>query len=872
MKVEKDRIYVVGIRDRFRDYPSKGLTPRKLGQILKEADYGNIYRQYELFEEMEEKDTHLFSVLQTRKLSVANKEWEIIAASDSAQDKKIADFVRENFENLDMENIFIDLMDAVGKGYSICEMMWDTTSLPYYILSLDWCHQKRFIPNWSEDGNRRLKGFRLTSDDDQKGIELPDRKFIIHRYKAKSGFPERGGLIRICSWMYLFKNYDIKDWVAFAEVFGMPLRIGKYEAGATDAEKQVLLDAVANLASDAAAIIPSTTIIELLEAIRGSSLNVYETLANFCNKEMSKAVLGQTLTTDIGERGSYAAERGHELVRQDIVESDGKSLERTIKKQVIKPAVDVNYGVQKRYPSLKLHTELPEDMKDEAEKDKILVEMGMKIPEKYLHSKYGIPQAKEGEKVVERPEKTGGMQFKQPNIHLKSQTISLKSHYSRLDLEMEDRIDEVVPHYEKRIKYLKTLISKSRGLLELNTRLKKVTSDWKFINRNGEILKKGLYNSWRIASNKVKSKYKLKNPYIALQEVGISWDLPSEGAINFFKLQSFAVAHVEDFQILEGMKQEILNALEKGTGFGEFTKNVDQMFKNKGLPPLSRNHLDTVFSNNMQSSYMAGKFHQLNRLGEFFPYWQYITMDNGKVRPSHQAMHLQVYHKDDPIWKEWFPPNGHKCRCDVEACDYDDLEEGGFTLLDSATHVPIEIGTGKAYHPDEGWQKNVALSTTQFEKWLEQKKKAGVSLNRNPDDYGWKGNLPGAKDPGEFTGDFEKLFKTLLDDKNRIDTYEGKLTISDKLYKKLMRQKDKHPFASRFENAINDPQEAWGIIGKNDRYQIQIVKRFKNNKGTVIILKYKKNILDDFEFLTYTGMDDMKQFEEQRNGIAIFKK
>lgn len=868
MKPSEDRIYVTNVRDRFSSYPSKGLTPQKLGTILKEADYGNVYRQYELFEEMEEKDARLFSVLQTRKLAVANKKWEIIAASDSAQDKRIADFVKENFENLDMENIFIDLMDAVGKGYSVCEIMWDISPDAFRISSIDWCHQKRFIPNWSEDNSRRLQGFRLTSDEHPQGIELPDRKFIIHRYKAKSGNPERGGLIRILAWMYLFKNYDIKDWVAFAEVFGMPLRLGKYESGATSEEKQVLIDAVANLGSDAAAIIPSNTIIEIIEAIKGSSVNVYETLANFCNKEMSIAVLGQSLTTDIGDTGSFAAEQGHELVRQDLLEADGKSLERAMKLQAIKYEVDLNFGEQKAYPSLKLHVEKPEDMKAEAEKDKILVYMGVKIPAKFMHEKYGIPQAKEGEEVIEPPEKGGGMQFKQPVV--KPLVVDLKSRYSKLDVEIRNRTDEAVPQYEKRIKSLKKLVAKSRGFKDLRNSLDKVLSDWDFIESNGKVLKDGLRKSAMIARDKVKSQYKLKNPHYALQ-VEIDWDLQFEEALNFFRLQAFTVSHVEDAQILAAMKQGILKAMEEGTTFAQYKKEIDQVFENKGLPPLSRRHLETVFNSNMQSAYMAGKFHQLNRLGEFFPYWQYITMDDGKVRPSHEAMHMAVYHKDDPIWREWYPPNGFGCRCDVEAADDDDLAKGGYNLLDSKTSLPIDIGTGKVYHPDEGWQSNIALSTSQFEKWLEQKETSGISLNKKPEDYGWKGDLAGAKDPGHFSGDFKGFLNGLLDKQNKMITYDGKIYVPQELIdKKLIPEVSKHPYALRFKDAIMNPQEVWGIIEGN-KYKIRILKRYEDNRGLVIILKYDRNVLEDMELLTYTGTSKMKYMEDQRNGILIYK-
>ena len=66
-------------------------------------------------------------------------------------------------------------------------------------------------------------------------------KFIVHVAKAKAGLPIRGGLARAAGWAYLFKNYVLKDWVTFAEVYGQPLRVGKYGPGATEQDKETLL-------------------------------------------------------------------------------------------------------------------------------------------------------------------------------------------------------------------------------------------------------------------------------------------------------------------------------------------------------------------------------------------------------------------------------------------------------------------------------------------------------------------------------------------------------------------------------------------------------------------------------------------------------
>ena len=80
----------------------------------------------------------------------------------------------------------------------------------------------------------------------------PANKFIVHRYKARSGHTSRAGILRVVAWMYLFKNYDLKDWVSFAEIYGLPLRLGKYAPGASDSDRRRFMRALIQIGSDAA--------------------------------------------------------------------------------------------------------------------------------------------------------------------------------------------------------------------------------------------------------------------------------------------------------------------------------------------------------------------------------------------------------------------------------------------------------------------------------------------------------------------------------------------------------------------------------------------------------------------------------------------
>lgn len=391
-------IAVLSVRDRWSTYPSQGLTPERLATIFKEADQGDVYRQVELFEEMEEKDPHLFSILQTRKLAVLGLDWEVMPYSDKRQDKRIAEFVGEVLYNLEnFEDVLLDLLDAIGKGFSVSEIMWSIRDGNAWIDDIRWRPPKKFT--FDEAWRLRL----LTDDSPVSGVELPPGKFITHIYKAKSGHPSRAGVLRVCGWMYLFKNYDIKDWVAFAEVYGRPLRLGKYKANATKEDKDALMQALVQLGVDAAGIVSESTVVEFIEA-KATGASIYSALADFCNREMSKAVLGQTLTSEVGSVGSYAASKVHQQVRQDLLEADCRALAKTLRRDVIKPLVMFNFGEAERLPWIKFHYEPPEDMELTSKVYATLVkDVGLPISQEHVYEKFGIPKPEEGQALVSPP-------------------------------------------------------------------------------------------------------------------------------------------------------------------------------------------------------------------------------------------------------------------------------------------------------------------------------------------------------------------------------------------------------------------------------------------------------------------------------------
>jgi phage gp29-like protein len=332
--------------DSAREYRSTGLTPAKLAAILRQADEGSPAAAMQLFEEMEEKDAHLFAVAQTRRLALTGLDWTVVSAAEvhDVADRSAADaaaaHAREVLLGLDdFDAVLQHLSLALGRNVALAEIVWDTAAgelRPVRCLPVDF---SRIV--FDELDHPRI----LTAEHSHDGIELPPFKFILHAPHAVTGHLQRGGLLRVSAMVYLAKHLALKDWMVFVEVFGMPVRIGRYDPTSTPEEKRELLRMLESLGSHAAGIFSRAVDLQVIEANRGTAGPPYAALIEFLNRELSKAWLGQTLTTDIsGQSGSIAAAQAHEVVRQDLALDDQRKEARTIRRDLLTPLTRLRFG------------------------------------------------------------------------------------------------------------------------------------------------------------------------------------------------------------------------------------------------------------------------------------------------------------------------------------------------------------------------------------------------------------------------------------------------------------------------------------------------------------------------------------------------
>lgn len=376
-----------GVRSPIAGYPADGLNPERLASILREADSGDPVRYMELAQTIEERDLHYVGVLGTRRRSISQLDITVEAAEDGgAEGETWAKTVRKWLQRDELQMDLFDILDAIGKGYSGTEIIWETSERQWEPGRLEWRD-----PRWFRFELRDLTTPMRLEKDGQK-VPLESGKFIWSVMRAKSGLPLRSGMARIVAWAWMFKAYTQRDWAIFTQTYGQPVRVGKWGTGASEEDKAKLFRAVANIAGDMAAIIPDSMQIEFIEAANvGAGSALYKERADWLDQQVSKAVLGQTATTDavIGGLGSG---KEHRQVQEDIERSDAKALAAILNRDLIAPWMALNGVAKAHWPRLKIGRPEAEDLKAFADSVTPFIDRGLRVGEATIREKFGLPK------------------------------------------------------------------------------------------------------------------------------------------------------------------------------------------------------------------------------------------------------------------------------------------------------------------------------------------------------------------------------------------------------------------------------------------------------------------------------------------------
>lgn len=365
--------------------------------ILEEAEDGYTERLFALYRDIMV-DSHLLGEFQKRKLAVL-KEIPTFTAEDKEDPACVisCDAVEAMWTGLKgKREALTHLLDSTLYPVAIVEKKFKPSARPDRRFDLD-----RLVPVPHHLLDYR-EGYLRIRDLAKDGRPLdtwhrPDSsRYIIHRGHLLTSFPDKwGGPMRAVVFWWLFKTMNREWWARFLDRFGAPFLVGKYETG-DDRSRSELAQAFSQATKIFGLTIPQGASVDIVQAGGGAGMtgDAFEKFHKIANAEISKLVVGQTMTAEAQNTGLGSNQASvHQAVRDDIAAFDAVALAETLRDDLFDQYLQIN-GFFGSRPTVSFGGQAEADAKATAELITALAQAGFQPgddAEEHLSRLVGFP-------------------------------------------------------------------------------------------------------------------------------------------------------------------------------------------------------------------------------------------------------------------------------------------------------------------------------------------------------------------------------------------------------------------------------------------------------------------------------------------------
>lgn len=349
------------------------------------VDSPNRIRLYDIYNDVN-LDAHLSGCVKQREGFVMSRSFKLVDAMGNEDEQALHYFDQAWFKELCRL-----VLEAVYWGYSLIELGDLTTDGDGCVCydGVQLIPRKHVIPEYG----------RVITDlgrDWRTGIDYRQPPFSD--WLIEAGRPDDLGLYQKAAMHTIPKKNMLAFWDTFGEIFGMPMRIAK-----TTSRDQKDIDKLSDMLQESGAsltmVAPLDTEIEFVESAKGDAFNVYDKRIDRCNSELSKLIIGQTMTIEDGS--SLSQSQTHLQVFENLVESDRDMLRDVVNNRLI-PRM-VKHG----FPLKGLRFDWDDSVDYTPEQQKAYEEMVLQhydVDPKYFEEKYGMPCEKKQQPATLAPE------------------------------------------------------------------------------------------------------------------------------------------------------------------------------------------------------------------------------------------------------------------------------------------------------------------------------------------------------------------------------------------------------------------------------------------------------------------------------------
>jgi hypothetical protein len=605
---------------------------------LRMADNGNRTKLYDLYS-----DILLDGVL----ADAIDKRIDAVKDADLSFtiDNKDVDVMYDLMDTVEFEELIGEIMMAKFWGISVDEFDFDEE------------HTFRFTSINRKHIRPKLKEIVRQQTDD-RGISYAGDDRVI-----QWGKDDDLGLLLKVSPLVIYKRGGFGDWAQFVELFGMPLRIGKYSA-MDEASRRELIRAFETAGSAPYLVIPKET--EATQEANAASGNglLYKEFRQACTEEILITILGQTMTTVDGS--SLAQGQVHMAVQEKKHRADRRFVERMLNRYFVPMLIRRGYpitGGKFRYMDAKRELEVPE-----------IIQLSdiLPIPQSYLHEKYNIPLPEPGEPIARRQAQPlfgvpdgsqeddetdeeaapdeGKADAPEPDKKAAEEDAPTSRKVKHADRDRGNFFTRLFDFFVPARSY-------GRATSDILT-LSEATLADALIRQTIETKGRAYFSADLFAYTHTELIRGLRKGYrradVRLADSGFVYNANDDAYITALEQNLF---HFSAAKTLAEVS-ELNRLFRESKGYSDFRKKARALLK-----VYNEQWLRTEYNTAVSVAESASTYRRLVVQANIFPFWEYRTVGDNRVRLEHQALEGLTLPTDDPRWQKIMPPNGWNCRC-----------------------------------------------------------------------------------------------------------------------------------------------------------------------------------------------------------------
>ena len=399
-------------QDRLYELIEREQLPGDVRETLAGALTGDLPRQQLLFQAMIDTWPRLQKNLTEVARSVSSTPWEIQPYSEQGDEPtesaiEKARMVQTAIENMSPRPAWDELSErglvkslthGYYMGHQVCEVFWDRKAegtMP---------RSAKIVPprfyDYPDTGEDRLMfspdgGFYSGNYED-----FPEHHFLIAVNRGHGAHPSIAAPLRALTGYWLAATFGLKWLLQFTQLYGIPFRWAEYE---DESVKSKVCNMLENIGSAGWGAFPKGTKLDFVNAGQSADSLPQAMLLEMADKQCDTFILGQTLTTDVGDSGSRALGDVHQDVRAGVIQGVNDFVSDIFSHQLIPSIIQLNYGSDDEMPTYSSTVEAPKDEIGMAQRDQTLISMGMEVGKEWLYERHGVPMPEEGDDDIFQP-------------------------------------------------------------------------------------------------------------------------------------------------------------------------------------------------------------------------------------------------------------------------------------------------------------------------------------------------------------------------------------------------------------------------------------------------------------------------------------